>query len=79
MDWNVGRAGADQEATRLFLCYHLLTQGGLDIITLWHTVPFGPEPSTPSQVLARIRQRMTLVSHVAATRALRARRAKNPA
>ena len=44
LDWNVGRAGADQEATRLFLCYHLLTQGGIDLTPRWHTAPLSQEP-----------------------------------
>jgi hypothetical protein len=40
----VGRAGADQEATRLFLCYHLLTQGGIDLTPRWHTASLSQEP-----------------------------------
>ena len=78
LDWNVGRAGADQEATRLFLCYHLLTQGGQDITPRWHTAPLSLEPPTiPSRVLERIRQSMTRVSHTSTLRASNALRPRH--
>ena len=79
LDWNVGRAGADQEATRLFLCYHLLTQGGKDLTPRWHTEPLSPEPPIiPPRVLDRIRQRMTRVTHIAAMRASNLLRPRQP-
>ena len=78
LDWNVAGPNRDQEATRLFLCYHLLTQGGLLLSPRWISEPWGPDPITPSQVLSRIRQRRTIFSHRAETRAIGAQGPRDP-
>ena len=79
LDCDVAGPNSDQEATRLFICYHLLTQGCLQLSPRWISDwVLGQDPIIPSQVLNQIRQSRTIVSPQAETRAIGAQSLWDP-
>ena len=77
LDWNIEEPNKYQEATRLFLCYYLLIQGGRLLSPRWVSEPWGPDPIIPSQVFNRRHQSRTIVSHNITTKAINAQAPRN--